>query len=64
MGESETYYRLFSNLHLTESNLGVIFLPTGLHKSHFLKCVTEEEAAEANPGRLVKIDGREGKIWQ
>ena len=37
MGEAEATYRLFPSMHLTDSNLGSIYLHTGFDKSKFLK---------------------------
>ena len=43
-GEAEVYYKLFPHLHLSDSNIGVIFLPTGFKKnrSRFLKQISED----------------------
>ena len=32
-GESEVYYKLLPQLHLSQSNIGAIFLPTGFKKT-------------------------------
>ena len=61
MGESEAYYRIFRDLHLTDSNLKVNFLATGFpeNRSKFLSKVHQPEGQEPKPGGL-KIPGLEG----
>jgi len=56
MGECEAYYKLFKDMHLTESNLKTEFIHLGFNKSKFLRKV--DELTES--GNLVKIEGREG----
>ena len=45
-GESEIMYKLFPSLHLTQSNIGVIFIPTGFKQnmSRMLREISNEEA--------------------
>ena len=47
IGESEAYYKLFPHLHLCDSNIGAVFIPTGFkqNRSRFLKQLSEEEAS-------------------
>ena len=42
IGESECYYRLLPQMHLSESNLGTTFLHTGFNKSRFLRKIDED----------------------
>ena len=46
IGESEAYYRIIPNLHLTDSNIRCIFIPTGFpsNRSRFLLKLTEENS--------------------
>ena len=48
IGESEAYYKLFPELHLTESSVKTIFLAGGFpHKRQvFLRKVQEKEDSE------------------
>ena len=62
MGEAEVYYRIISSLHLTESNLACVFLPTGFpeNRSKFLRFVPEEEVGRYAEGQLVTCEHKEG----
>ena len=57
-GESEIMYKLFPFLHLTHSNIGVMWLPTGFkdNMSRMLCEISEEEAK--NTENLVKHDDK------
>ena len=57
IGESECYFRLLPQLHLSESNLSTTFLHTGFNKSKFLRKVDDDE----DQIETVTIEGREGK---
>ena len=63
IGESEAYYKLFPHLHLTDSNIGAIFIPTGFKKnrSRFLKKICEEEAAFAKG--VIELEDKEGQYY-
>ena len=39
MGESESFYRIFPSLHLSDSNIGCVFVATGREKSRFPKFI-------------------------
>ena len=57
IGQTEAYYRLFPSMHLSESNVGTVFIHIGFHKSKFLKKV---EKTEENSTSLISIEDREG----
>ena len=59
-GEAEAYYRLFPSLHLCDSNLGTVFVNTGLQKSKFLRKISDEEAQRTESDNFVQISDREG----
>ena len=63
MGEAEVYFRLFPELHLKESNIKAVFLPTGFpeHRSSFLKKVNSEERHQYSKDSLVTISGKDGE---
>ena len=63
MGLSEALYRLHPELHLKDSNVKSVFVPTGLpHKrSRFLKKIDEEFQSLYNSSHLVNVEGKEGK---
>ena len=61
MGMCETYYRILPNLHLVGNSIGAEFLPTGMHKSRFLRKLNEEEAANVQERKLIQIADREGE---
>ena len=63
IGESEAYYKLFPHLHLTDSNIGAIFIPTGFKKnrSRFLKKISEEEAVFAQG--VIELEDKEGQYY-
>ena len=63
VGESEVYYKLFPSLHLSDSNIGVTFVPTGFkqNRSRFLKQITEEEAMFVP--NVIQVDEKEGKFY-
>ena len=56
MGECELYYRLIPSMHLTDSNLGTIFIHTGRKKSRFLRKCDDEDSIE----NAVSVEDREG----
>ena len=56
MGECELYYRLIPSMHLTDSNLGTVFIHTGLRKSKFLRKVEDGDET----GDAVSVEDREG----
>ena len=58
MGQSEALYRIIPSMHLTDSNIGEVFLNTGRNKSKFLKKISEDEAnAAANVVTIADSDG-------
>ena len=63
MGEAEVYFRLFPELHLKESNIKAVFLPTGFpeHRSSFLKKVNSEKRHQYSKDSLVTISGKDGR---
>ena len=63
IGESEAYYKLFPSLHLSDSNIGVVFIPTGFrqNRSRFLQQISEEEARVAT--NVVEVEDKEGKYY-
>ena len=63
MGEAEVYYRIFPELHLKESNVKTVFLPTGFpgNRTHFMKKINEEEAHLYDEDAIVTIEGKESK---
>ena len=63
VGESEVYYKLFPSLHLSDSNIGVTFVPTGFNqnRSRFLKQITEEEAMFSP--NVIQVEDKEGKFY-
>ena len=46
MGECEAYYKLFKEMHLTDSNLKTEFIHLGFNKSKFLRKVEESSKSE------------------
>ena len=58
MGEAEATYRLFPSMHLTDSNIGSIYLHTGFNKSKFLKKISDGE--DCGGKNQVTIEDREG----
>ena len=68
-GESEAYYRIFPHLHLSESNLKCVFVPTGFpsNRSQFARKVngkeedTENEESEQSGQDFITVPGREGQ---
>ena len=68
-GESEAYYRIFPHLHLSESNLKCVFVPTGFpsNRSQFARKVKDrEEGGDENEGNeesnqdMITIPGKDG----
>ncbi len=59
MGESEAIYRLFPNLHLSESNVTCIFVSTGFphERSRFLKRIEENQTDKRNSITLQEYEG-------
>ena len=64
-GESEVYYKLLPQLHLSQSNIGAIFLPTGFKKnrSRFLKEISEEAKYNYNEDLIITVEGKDGKFY-
>ena len=56
MGECEMFYRLIPSMHLAESNLGTVYIHTGLKKSKFLRKVEDGDDTE----NAVSIEDRDG----
>ena len=56
MGECELYYRLIPSMHLTDSNIGTVFIHTGLKKSRFLRKCEDGDSVE----NAVGVEDREG----
>ena len=46
MGECELYCRLIPSMHLADSNLGTVFIHTGLRKLKFLRKVEDGDKTE------------------
>ena len=63
VGESEAYYKLFPFLHLSNSNIGTVFVLTGFPKnrSRFLKQITEEEKGYFP--NVIEVEGKDGKFY-
>ena len=63
IGESEAYHKLFPSLHLSDSNIGVVFIPTGFshNRSRFLQQISEEEARVAT--NVIEVEDKEGKYY-
>merc|ERR1712105_254112 len=63
MGEAEAFYRLFPDLHLKESNLKSVFVPTGFkeNRSKFLNKVPEDLENSYDKSLLVCVEGKESK---
>ena len=63
IGESEVYYKLFPQLHLSHSNISAIFLPTGFpqNRSKFLKQITAEETAFYDD--VIEVEGKDGSYY-
>ena len=64
-GESEVYYKLLPQLHLSDSNIGVIFLETGFKKnrSKFLRQIQKEEINNSNKDNIIEVEGKEDKYF-
>ena len=63
MGEAEVYYRIFPELHLKDSNVKTVFLPTGFpeNRTHFMQKVNIENMHQYTEDELVTIDGKDSK---
>ena len=63
IGESEVYYKLFPQLHLAQSNISTIFVPTGFpqNRSKFLKQITEEQAQHCD--NVIEVEGKGGSYY-
>ena len=63
VGESEAYYKLFPFLHLSGSNIGTTFVPTGFpqNRSHFLKQIDADSVDFYND--IVTVPEKEGKFY-
>ena len=60
MGECEMFYRLIPSMHLADSNLGTVFVHTGLNKSKFLRKAEDGDAIENS----VSIENRDGLYFE
>ena len=63
MGESEAYYKIFPHLHLKDSNISSVFLPTSRkdQRSKFLRQVDENDPCNGKVKK--KIEGKKGKFY-
>jgi hypothetical protein len=63
IGEAEVYYKLFPQLHLAQSNISTIFVPTGFPKnrSKFLKQINEEQAQFHE--NVIEVEGKDGSYY-
>ena len=63
VGESELYYKMFPALHLTQSNIAVEWVPTGLPqtRSSFLKQVPFEVYKRSPCGR--RVEGKDDRYY-
>ena len=63
MGEAEVYYRIFPELHLKDSNVKTVFLPTGFpeNRTHFMQKVSSENMHQYTEDELVTIDDKDSK---
>ena len=63
MGEAEVYYKIFPELHLKDSNVKTVFLPTGFpeNRTHFMQKVSCENMHQYTEDELVTIDGKDSK---
>ena len=64
-GESEVYYKLLPQLHLSQSNIGAVFLPTGFKKnrSRFLKEISKEAKNNYKEELVIEVEGKVGKYY-
>ena len=62
-GECEIYYKMFPFLHLSHSNIGTEFIPTGFRKnrSRFLKQVPENQLSSTK--NVIEVEGKEGNYY-
>ena len=62
-GECEIYYKMFPFLHLSHSNIGTEFIPTGFRKnrSRFLKQVPENQLSSTQ--NVIEVEGKEGNYY-
>ena len=60
IGECEAFYKILPQLHMKESNIETVYVPTGFEKnrSKFLKQITEEEAKKCQ--NVVRISNKAG----
>ena len=63
MGESEAYYKIFPDLHLKDSNVTTVFVPTSRkeNRSKFLKQVEEKDNCFGKVKK--KIEGKGEKLY-
>ena len=78
MGESEAYYRMLPYLHLSESNIKCVFVPTGFEEDRsrfFLEVknlgqerlvddTEEKDGTWPDPSETISIPGFEGKSFK
>ena len=60
IGESEAFFKILPHLHMKESNIEALYVPTGFPKnrSKFLRQITEEEANKC--GNIITVPNQEG----
>ena len=63
VGEAEAYYKLFPFLHLSDSNIGTVFILTGFPKniSRFLRQISQEEKDHFSD--VIEVEGKDGKFY-
>ena len=63
MGEAEVYYRIFPGLHLKDSNVKTVFLPTGFpeKRTHFMNKVNHKDMHQYMEDEMVKTEGKDCK---
>ena len=64
-GESEIYYKMLPFLHLSQSNIGTEFVPTGFrrNRSRFLKQITSDLANRMARDKVIEVEGKEGRNY-
>ena len=60
IGECEAYYRILPHLHMKDSNIEAVFIPTGFrqNRSKFLKKVSDDEVSRCDDP--IQVFGRTG----
>ena len=63
MGEAQVYYRIFPELHLKDSNVTTVFLPTDFpeNRTYFMQKVSSENMHQYTEDELVTINGKGSK---